>query len=133
MDVRQWFDHDIPEPDVPKTWIRIVLRKRIKTDHLPLERRLVWLGTQPASTAQTRQVTLTLQGRFANTVIQLPHAQGQWFQTVIKQATPRKKKSTPYPWIRDIQASFPGTAEDFAAFLESPSWRKTRTAGLLLV
>ena len=133
MDVRQWFDHDVPEPDVPKNWVRTLLRKRIEVDHLPLERRLVWLGAQSVSTAQTRQVTLTLEGRCANVVIQLPQAQGQWLQTVIKQATPRKNKTTPYPWIRDIQASFPGTAEEFAAFLESPGWRKTRTAGLVLV
>jgi hypothetical protein len=76
---------------------------------------------------------VTLEGRFAKAVIQLPQAQGQWFHTVIKQATPRKNKTTPYPWIRDIQASFPGTAEDFVAFLESPGWKRTRTAGLLLV
>jgi radical SAM superfamily enzyme YgiQ (UPF0313 family) len=133
LDVRQWFDHDVPEPDVPKTWVRALLRKRIEADHLPLERRLVWLGAQPVTAAQTRQVTLTLQGRFAKAVIHLPQAQGQWFQTVIKQATPRKNKTTPYPWVRDIQASFPGTDEDFFAFLQSPGWRKTRTAGLLLV
>ncbi|MCS6292687.1 MAG: radical SAM protein, partial [Nitrospira sp.] len=133
MDVRQWFDHDVPEPDVPKNWVRTVLRKRIEVDHLPLERRLVWLGAQPIAVAHTKRGKLTLQGRFANVVIQLPQAQGRWFQTVIKQATPRKNKTTPYPWVRDIQASFPGTAEDFAAFLESPGWRKTRTAGLLLV
>ena len=133
MDVRQWFDHEVPEPHVPKTWVRTLLRKRIESDHLPLERRLVWLGAQPVSTAQTRRVTLTLQGRFADAVIVLPHSQGQWFQTVIKQATPRKNKTTPYPWVRDIQASFPGTAEYFATFLESPDWRNARTAGLLLV
>ncbi|MEK7336721.1 MAG: hypothetical protein AAB111_04520, partial [Nitrospirota bacterium] len=95
--------------------------------------RLVWLGAQPIAVAQTRRVKLTLQGRFANVVIQLPQAQGQWFQTVIKQATPRKNKTTAYPWVRDIQASFPGTADDFVTFLQSPGWRKTRTAGLLLV
>ena len=133
MDVRQWFDHDVPEPDVPKTWVRTVLRTRIEVDHLPLERRLVWLGAQPIAVAQTRRVKLALQGRFANVVIQLPHAQGQWFQTVIQQATPRKNKTTAYPWIRDIQASFPGTAEDFVTFLQSPGWRKTSIAGLLLV
>ncbi len=133
LDVREWFDYDVPEPDVAKNWVRTVLCTRRETDDLPLERRLVWLGTQPVSTAQSRQVTLTVQGRFANAVIRLPRAQGQWFQTVIKQATPRKNKTTPYPLVRDIQASFPGTAEDFAAFLNSPSWRKTHTAGLLLV
>lgn len=133
LDVREWFDHEVPEPHVPKNWVRTVLRRRIETDHLPLERRLVWLGAQPISTAQTRQIKLTLQGRFANTVIQLPRAQGEWFHTFIKQATPRKNKTTPYPWLRDIQAGFPGEAEDFVAFLQSPVWRKTRTAGLLLV
>ncbi|MDP1756948.1 MAG: radical SAM protein, partial [Pseudohongiella sp.] len=68
MDVRQWFDHDVPEPHVPKTWVRSLLRKRIEPDHLPLERRLVWLGNPPVSVTQTRQVKLTLQGRFAKAV-----------------------------------------------------------------
>jgi radical SAM superfamily enzyme YgiQ (UPF0313 family) len=133
LDVREWFDQEVPEPHVPKNWVRTVLRKRIEVDHLPLERRLVWLGAQPIAVAQTRQFKLTLQGRFANVVIPLPQAQGQWFHTVIKQATPRKNKTTAYPWIRDIQASFPGEAEDFVAFLESPAWKKTRAAGLFLV
>jgi hypothetical protein len=133
LDVREWFDHEVPEPHVPKNWVRTVLRTRIETDHLPLERRLVWLGAQPVSAAQTRQVKLTLQGRFADTVIHLPQAQGKWFHAFIKQATPRKNKTTAYPWVRDIQAGFPGKAEDFVAFLQSPAWKKTRTAGLLLV
>ncbi len=133
MDVRQWFDHEVPTPSVPKNWVRTVLRKRIAAGHLPLERRLVWLGARPVSATQTEQVALTVHGRFANAVIQLPHAQGQWFQTVIEHATPRKNTTTPYPWIRDIETSFPGTAEDFVAFLQSPAWKKTRTAGLLLV
>lgn len=133
LDVPEWFDQEVPEPQVPKTWVRTVLRKHKEADHLPHERRLVWLGAQPVSTAQTKPGKLTLRGRFANTTIHLPHAQGQWFQTVMKQAAPRKNKGTPYPWLRDIQASFPGTAEEFAAFLESPGWKNTRAAGLLLV
>lgn len=133
MDVRQWFDHDVPEPHVPKNWVRILLRKRIETGHLPLERRLVWLGDQPVLDGQTRHAKLTLRGRFADTSIRLPLTQGQWLQSIIKNATPRRNKTAPYPWLRDVQTGFPGSAEDFAAFLASPGWRKARLAGLLLV
>jgi len=49
------------------------------------------------------------------------------------QATPRGNKTTPYPWLRDIQAGFPGSTEEFTALLESPDWKTIRLAGLLLV
>jgi hypothetical protein len=133
MDVRQWFDHDVPEPHVPKNWVRTLLRKRKATDHLPLERRLVWLGDQPVVEGQPRHAKLTLPGRFADTAIRLPQTQGQWLQSIIRQATPHKNKKAPYPWLRDVQTGFPGSAEDFAALLASPGWRKARLAGLLLI
>ncbi|MDQ1290467.1 MAG: hypothetical protein QG615_257 [Nitrospirota bacterium] len=133
MDVRQWFDHDVPEPHVPKNWVRTLLRKRKATDHLPLERRLVWLGDQPVVEGQPRHAKLTLPGRFADTAIRLPQTQGQWLQSIIRQATPHKNKTAPYPWLRDVQTGFPGSTEDFAALLASPGWRKARLAGLLLI
>ncbi|MEY4528907.1 MAG: hypothetical protein RL768_2626 [Nitrospirota bacterium] len=133
MDVRQWFDHEVPEPDVPRTWVRTVLRTRAKTDCLPLERRLLWLGKRPVLAGHTGHATLTLHGRFADTDLQLPRAQGRWLHTIIQQATPRKDKSTPYPWLRDVQAGFPGHADDFTRFLESADWHAARAAGLLLV
>ncbi|MCC6141941.1 MAG: radical SAM protein [Nitrospira sp.] len=133
LDVRQWFDHEVPTPNVPTNWVRTLLRKRAITDALPLERRLVWLGNRPVLAAHASHITLTLQGRFADTVIRLPHAQGQWLHHILTQAAPRKHKTTPYPWIRDIQASFPGAPEHFVAFLQSPAWKEARAAGLLLV
>lgn len=133
MDVRQWFDHEVPEPNVPRTWARTLLRTRTQTDCLPRERRLVWLGDRPVLTKQPRHATLTLHGQFANTDIRLPQAQGRWLHTIIQQARPRKNKSTPYPWLRDAQTGFPGHTDDFTDFLESASWKAARAAGLLLV
>ena len=133
MDVRQWFDHQVPEPNVSGTWVRSLLRTSAPTDCLPLERRLVWLGDRPVLTQQTRHATLTLHGRFANTDIRLSQAQSRWFRTLIQQATPRKNKSTPYPWLRDAQTGFPGQADDFTCFLNGDSWKAARAAGLLLV
>ncbi|ULA63298.1 MAG: B12-binding domain-containing protein [Nitrospira sp.] len=133
LDVRQWFDYEVPAPNVPKNWVRTLLRKQATTDSLPLERRLVWLGNRPVLATHASHITLTLEGRFAKTVIRLPHKQGQWLHTILTQATPRKHKTTPYPWIRDIQASFPGAVEHFSTFLQHPAWKEARAAGLLLV
>lgn len=133
LDVREWFDHEVPEPHIHKNWVRTLLRQRVETEHLPLERRLVWLGARPVSVAQTKRSKLTLQGRFANMVIQLPPAQAEWMTTIIEQATPHEDRATPYSWLREVQTSFPGNSDDFVAFLKSPPWIKARAAGLLLV
>lgn len=133
MDVRQWFDHDVPEPQVPKNWVQTLLRTRAMTDHVPIERRLVWLGAPPTVDIHARWLTLTLSGRFADITIRISPAEGHWLTAIIRQATPHAKRTSPYPWLRDAQTSFPGDADTFAAFLVSPHWNSARAAGLLLV
>ena len=133
MDVRLWFDHDVPESNVTKNWVRTLLRKRTVTDQLPLDRRLVWLGNPPVIERQLRRLKVMLPGRFADITIHLSQNQGDWLTTIIEQATPHKDKATAYPWLRDAQTSFPGHTDEFAAFLSSPNWKHTRAAGLLLI
>ena len=51
----------------------------------------------------------------------------------IRQSTPRNKSSSPYPLLRESNTTFPGTIRELESFLHSSSWKKVRTAGLLLV
>jgi len=131
MDIRQWFDHDVPEPQVSETWLRTRLRTPPVTDHPSVERRLVWLGEAP--TLHKSGESLILRGRFGETTIRLSQPERKWFQTVLKQASPHASKTASYPWLRDIQSSFPENAELFEAFLKSSAWTQARAAGLLLV
>ncbi|MEQ1795532.1 MAG: radical SAM protein [Nitrospira sp.] len=131
MDVRQWFDHEVPTPQVPKHWVRTQLRTPARPDHPSLERRLVWLGELPV--IQGTGQSFTLHGRFGKTKIRLSQTEGRWFQTLLEQASPHKGLAAPYPWLRDVLSGFPGSTEACAAFLKSPEWTKARTVGLLLV
>ena len=133
LDVRQWFDHSTPKPRVSPTWGRRLMRDRTVHDNPLAERRLVWLGGLPVSDPRARHVRLILPGRMSDATVTLPLAQGQWLENVIQQATPHKDRSAPYTWLRDAKTNFPGQAREFATFLESPSWKKVRAAGLLLV
>ncbi|MEO5955585.1 MAG: radical SAM protein [Nitrospiraceae bacterium] len=133
LDVRQWFDHATPKPRVSSTWVRRLLKGRIVEDDPQAERRFVWLGGQPVCEPVGRRTRLILPGRTSDHAVTLSMQQAQWFGDLIQRSTPHSAPSSPYPLLRDTTATFPGTAKDFETFLNSPSWKKVRSAGLLLV
>jgi hypothetical protein len=65
--------------------------------------------------------------------VTLSKEEARWLTDLIRQATPQSKRSHPYPLLRETQSTFPGNAKEFASYLTSPSWKKVRDAGLLLV
>jgi hypothetical protein len=65
--------------------------------------------------------------------MRLPKSQALWLRDVLTDARLAKERSGAYPSWRDMREAFPGTAADAALFLQQPSWRKVRGAGLLLV
>ncbi len=133
MDVRLWFDHPVPRPRVSPTWVGTLMKKRVVRDDPTVERRLIWLGEYPVCETAARTTTLFLPGRKKQTSIKLPYEQARWLHDVIRSATPTKGKSDKYPRLQEAMAGFPGKAESFKLFLDSPAWKKTRNAGLLLV
>jgi hypothetical protein len=133
LDVRRWFDHSVPRPRVPQTWVKRLLRDRIVKDDPHVERRVVWLGGTPISTAIAKGRRVILPGRESDTSLTLPKAEARWLTDLLRQATPQSKRSHPYPLLREAQSTFPGNANEFARYLSSPSWKKARAAGLLLV
>ncbi|HEY6972883.1 MAG TPA: radical SAM protein [Nitrospiraceae bacterium] len=133
LDVRRWFDHSVPRPRVPQAWVKRLLRGRMVKDDPCIERRVVWLGGTPICTAIEKGTCVILPGRERDATLTLPKAEARWLTDLIRQATPQSKRSQPYPLLREAQSTFPGNTKEFATYLTSPSWKKVRDAGLLLV
>src|SRR5215831_7468091 len=133
LDIRHWFDHSVPRPEVSRTWVKRLLRDRSVKDDPHVERRIVWLGGTPIVTARGKQTRLVFPDRTGETAVTLPEPVALWLTDLIQHSTPQRKASYPYPLLRDAQSAFPGNAREFATYLNSPSWKKIRAAGLLLV
>ncbi|MFZ1803154.1 MAG: radical SAM protein, partial [Nitrospira sp.] len=132
LDVRQWFEYEAPRPQVPSTWLSRLLKKRTSEDHSDLERRVVWLGRAVTCEPIGKRSRLTLTCSQNDHVITLPEPEAQWLEQLIRDATPQTTGQT-YPHMREACQRFPGAESMFDAFLASPSWKKIRNAGLVLV
>jgi hypothetical protein len=133
LDLRQWFDHSVPTPRVSPTWIKKILKGRIIKDNPQTERRFVWLGGPPVCEPAGGKTRIILPGRTSDQAITLSTKQAQWLNDLIHRSTPHNNPSRPYPLLKEERATFPETAKEFETFLGTASWRKVRTAGLLLV
>src|SRR5437660_2092699 len=54
--VRQWFDHPVPRPMVPRHWVARVLEATPVQDDPMEERRVVWIGGAPGSESSGRRL-----------------------------------------------------------------------------
>jgi len=133
LDIRQWFDHSVPRPRVPRTWVTRLLQDRAVKDNPYVERRIVWLGGTPICSTLAKRTRVILPGRTSDTVVTLPKPEAQWLTDLIRQSTAQSKPPHHYPLLREAQSTFPGNAGEFATYLNSPSWKTVRAAGLLLV
>jgi radical SAM superfamily enzyme YgiQ (UPF0313 family) len=133
MDVRHWFDHQAPKPQVPSSWVNRLLKHRHRKDDPRLERRLVWLGKEPTCKESGKHRPMIIQGYPPAAAITLKKAEAQWLTDLIEKNSPRSKRSTPYLLFREASATYPGSSKEFARFIASPGWAKIRSAGLLLV
>ncbi len=133
MDVRRWFDHTVPQPRVPATWVRRLLKRQILQDNPEAERSFVWFGKPPVCKPGRKRTSLILPGRTGNHAVTLINPQAEWLENLIRQSTTQQNRSGPYPLLRDAKTTFPGTTKEFETFLGSVSWKKVRSAGLLLV
>ncbi len=133
LDVRQWFDHPVPGHRVPSTWARRLIKSLMVENDLRAERRFVWFGGQPVCEPVGRKTRLILPGHTADHAVTVSTPQAQWLDGLIRQSTPQNHLRNPYPLLRETKTTFPGTAQEFEIFLKTPSWKKIRNAGLLLV
>ena len=133
LDVRQWFDHSVPRTQVSSMWVPRLLKERIVKDDPQAERRFVWLGGQPVCEPVGKRTRLILPGHTSDHAVTLSDQQAQWLDDLIRRSTPQNNPSRPYPLLRETKTTFPGTTREFETFLNSTSWKKVRSAGLLLV
>lgn len=132
LDVRQWFDEEVPPSQVSPTWLTRLLKKRTIDDQPDLERRVVWLGGGVTCERIGKRAILRTTGSRKDHAITLPEPEARWLEQLITQATPRQP-SQAYPHMREACGLFPETLRDFNAFLAGSSWKKIREAGLVLV
>ncbi|MDX2251485.1 MAG: radical SAM protein, partial [Nitrospira sp.] len=113
MDVREWFDHRAPKPQVAASWVRRLLKACSTKDDPKLERRFVWLGGTPVIESAGRTARLALPGLESLCVVTLPDQEATWVQDLIQQSTPRNGDSHSYPLLRSVSSTFPGGAQQF--------------------
>jgi hypothetical protein len=133
MDVRKWFDHDTPRPRVSAEWTHRVLERRPVRDDSTLERHCVWIGGPPVLEAHGKRTRLRLPSQEEEIAMTLPAAQALWLEALLKEGSLRATRRGAYPLWRNVRQAFPGTATELSSFVNQPSWRRIRSAGLLLV
>jgi hypothetical protein len=132
LDVRFWFDEDVPEPTVSSRWLTGLLKSQRSEDVTARERRLVWLGGNVTSESVGKRSRLMLSGLQHDQILMLPTAQADWLTQLITDATPEQRSQT-YPHLHDLSKEFPGTTSSYSRFLASPAWKRIRATGLVLV
>jgi len=131
LDVRMWFDEQVPRPIVSSTWLRQLLKNRIVADRAETERRCVWLGGAVRCESRGNRSQLIHTSGTDHAIV-LPESQARWIEQVIREATPWSP-SQKYPHLQQACSQFPGTRDDCKSFLQTPAWEKIRSAGLVLV
>ncbi|HMS84937.1 MAG TPA: radical SAM protein [Nitrospira sp.] len=132
LDVRFWFDEDVPSPTVSPKWLSRLLKNHQDDIRTYTERRLVWLGGGVTSKSVGKQSRLILRGPHHDQILMLPTSQVHWLTQLISDATPQQPSQT-YPHIHDASKEFPGTAASYNRFLTSQPWKQIRDTGLVLV
>ncbi len=132
LDIRQWFNEDVPRPTVPSTWLKYLLKNLVIKDRSEAERRCVWLGGAVTCEPGGSRSRLIHAGSEKEDVFILPESQAKWVERLIVTSTPRSSPQE-YPHIHQARSQFPGKISDFNAFLDTSSWKKIRSAGLVLV
>ena len=135
-DVREWFLERTPKPKVLRTWVKNILSTSAEEDHSRMERKLVWIGGQPAvERGKSEQYRIILPNRTMDEEVRLKQGQAEWFLNLIERATPvHQPEGRRYPVFKEVRAGYPfGGPKGFDSWWQSASAKKTKAIGLLLV
>ncbi len=135
-DVRQWFDHPVPRPTVPRNWVTRVLEETPILDDPTAERWFVWIGGAPVNESYGHDRSrVILPNQTEDVEVRLSSEKADWLLDLIRSATPtREKRGEGYLSLREVREAYPlGGPRGFDALVRSVPWRQARTAGLLLV
>jgi radical SAM superfamily enzyme YgiQ (UPF0313 family) len=132
LDVRVWFDEQVPRPTVPSRWLRHLLNSRTFEDRADGERRYTWLGGTVTCESNGKRSRLIHFGAEEKHLVSLPESQAKWLEHLIGASTPGSSPHE-YPRLQQARSRFPGTVSDFNTFLKTSAWKTIRSAGLVLV
>ena len=135
-DVRNWFDHPVPKPKVPRDWVARALAERSDGDDPTAARCLAWIGGTPViEPSGKHHRRIILPNCVEDVAVRMLPDRAAWLLDLIEAATPaRDKRGKGYPALADVRARYPfGGTRGFDALLRSQSWRHARAAGLLFV
>ena len=59
--------------------------------------------------------------------------EANWLNGLMQASAVAKDRDGNYPSWREVRKAFPGTSDDMTSFMQQPSWKRIRAAGLLLV
>src|SRR5207245_2028765 len=101
-DVRQWFDHPVPRPKVPRNWVARVLEETPVLDDPTAERRFVWIGGAPVNESYGHDRSrVILPNQTEDVEVRLSSEKADWLLDLIRSATPtREKRGAGYPSLR---------------------------------
>ncbi len=131
-DVRTWFGHRVPRPQVSSSVVRDALAGG--GDAWDPAARLVWIGEQvTVERAGARGgARLAIEGRTTAVNVPVRAAIADWLAAWVAAASPRAHGSRLYPTLGDVAASYPGE-EAFDVWSRGRMWNTLRRAGLLVV
>ena len=132
LDVRFWFDEDVPRSSVSSTWLTGLLKNQRNHMETHSERRLVWLGGNITTESAGKLSRVILRGTQHDQILRLPTPQAEWVRQLLTVATPQQPSQT-YPHIQTMGKEFPGTEAGYNRFLTSQIWKRMRATGLVLV
>ena len=136
QDVRSWFSHRVPKPNVRRSWVKRVLSAHQSEDPSLSERKYVWVGGTPVIEPRNNdQCQLILPNRTEDLEVRLSREHAEWLVDLIQCATPSKENiGYGYPSYKEKRSAFPFEGpEGFDEFSQSRSFCIARNIGLLLV
>ena len=133
MDVRGWFDHKTPRPRLSSEWAKRALSKCRLEDNAIIERHCVWIGGSPVVESHGKRARLHVDDGHKATAVTLPSVQAVWLSDLLREGRLTGEREGKYPSWREARTTFPGTSRELNSLLKHQSWKRIRSAGLLLV
>lgn len=125
--LKNWFDHRVPKPTVPRHFIASILEKQEFSDPKP-HQLVIWIGGPVRYDAARK--SLVIEAKQGARIVKCQPAIGAWLAEVLRSIVPDQKPIT-YEQLQHQHAS--AGLRDFTLFWHGPALDALREAGLLLV
>ena len=125
-----WFSFTVPSSQVPSNYIRDIL-ERDMSGKVTDTSKVIWLGGEPISKDERKgHVVLDFARNTGQAFIKLSHDQAEWFLDLYNRLIVLDQDLMTY---KDFRFSYEERVGDFELFIHSPTYRKFRKEGLLIL